>query len=864
MRPRVCSLLAAVCLTIALAAGVAAEEEARLVDLDAPSRLPFRTVPNSLPGHPHPGELAACLLPCDLDRDGWDEAVATINDGFVAFDLEREAPGVMWQHNVPPAYAGPPRAVWLGAAADVTGDGRPELFVTAERRGQNPARLWVFDPAAQRNLSDSLLPESTDGAGGLGAHDSPGGPLRWVCTGVLDAGRPAGAGSNGGGSGGGSGGGGSGGGGSGGGGGGGGGGGSEERGYDDRQGGGVRGRAPSAILVGLREAGPGALLALDPRSGREAWRRDLSGRPHVAAVALTDVDGDGEREIVLATAAAGSPENTPVPSLASPGPASGAVLAVDAAGAVKWTHELGRPASVWMRAADLDGDGAAEVACATGLGGERSKGRLYILDGRTGALLVEKLLPSDALGLELLPQEDHGFVYVGLRGGGVSRYRYDRARLAVDRRAVSTRAGRVVSFVQALPETREPALLALLESGGALLLDADLKPLCALDAPAADLASAHARVWAAGPRARYLYVDGDASRGYVFARNETWPQKWARRLAAMPARAALLAAAALAAAGAALGLLLRRRAALARRRDPALWARLLRESQISGHGAVAATSSLRKRLVPRLAALAAGAEAAGPDAAQAHDAWKALQEADAPRIRTVLGLARAVGIAKKIVRPAGTSLDDAMHELAALFAAGLDPRRIEAGLPRIERAALSLERALHRIRACADPRYHADVTAVLEQARAAREEELRQAGIGVEVRATGFDDGPVRGIIPAADLLFVLDNLLGNAARAMAGGERSRRQLRIDLRAGQGLVDVLVADTGPGVPPERREAIFAGKSERGDGGVGLFRGRETARAWGGDLVLLDGAPGEGATFRLTMNRVLATKDDDAG
>lgn len=832
------------CLTIALAADAAGDEDARLVDLDALSRLPFRTVPNSLPNHPLAGELAACLLPCDLDGDGWDEAVAAINDGFVAFDLEREAPGVMWQHNVPPAYAGPPRAVWLGAAADVTGDGRPELFVTAERRGENPARLWVFDPAAQRTLSDILLPEGAAGAGGPGGHAGPTDPLRWVCAGVLHAGRPAGGGGSGEGSGGGA-------------------GGRENGGLGGHQGERGRDHAALAILVGFRETGAGALLALDPLGGREEWRRDLPGRPHPAAVALTDVDGDGEREIVLATAAAASPEASPAPTLAPTGAAGGAVLAVDAAGAVRWSHELGRPAGVWMRAADLDGDGAAEVACATGLGGERSKGRLCILDGRTGGLLVEKLLPSDALGLELLPRPGHGFVFVGLRGGGVNRYRYDRGRLAVDRRAVSTRAGRVVSFVQALPETREPALLALLASGEALLLDAELSPLCALDAPAADLASAHARVWAAGPRARYLYVDGDMSRGYVFARNETWPQKLARRLAEMPARAALLAAASLAPAGAALGLLLRRRAALTRRRDPALWARLLRESQVSGHGAVAATHSLRKRLLPRLAALAAGAPASGPDAQQAHDAWHALQETDAPRIRAVLDLARAVGIARGIVQPAAANLDEVVRELTALFAAGLDSRRIEAALPRIERAAQSLERALHRIRACADPRYHADVKAVLDQARAAREEELRQAGISVEVRATGFDDGPVRGIIPAADLLFILDNLLGNAARAMAGGELSPRRLRIELRAGQGLVDVLVADTGPGVPPERREAIFAGKSERGDGGIGLFRGRETARAWGGDLVLLDSAPAEGATFRLTVNRVLAAKDDDA-
>jgi C4-dicarboxylate-specific signal transduction histidine kinase len=237
-----------------------------------------------------------------------------------------------------------------------------------------------------------------------------------------------------------------------------------------------------------------------------------------------------------------------------------------------------------------------------------------------------------------------------------------------------------------------------------------------------------------------------------------------------------------------------------------------------------------------------------------------LREIDAPRIRTVLDLAGAVGIAKGIVKPARTSLAEALRGLAGLFAAGLHPRRIEAELPRIASAAQALEQALHRIRACADPRYHADVSAVLDEARAARAEELRQAGIDVEIRTAGLEDGPVLGIIPPADLLFILDNLIGNASRAMSGDGSAPRRLRIDLRAGQGLVDVVVADTGPGVAPERRETIFAGKSERGDGGIGLSRGRETARAWGGDLVLLDGADGRGATFRLTVNRVLAMKD----
>src|SRR5262249_18268759 len=66
---------------------------------------------------------------------------------------------------------------------------------------------------------------------------------------------------------------------------------------------------------------------------------------------------------------------------------------------------------------------------------------------------------------------------------------------------------------------------------------------------------------------------------------------------------------------------------------------------------------------------------------------------------------------------------------------------------------------------------------------------------------------------------------------------------------------IVVADHGPGITDDRRESIFRGDARRPGGtGVGLRHSRALARAWGGDVELLD-HEGKGARFRVTWPRV---------
>jgi signal transduction histidine kinase len=108
----------------------------------------------------------------------------------------------------------------------------------------------------------------------------------------------------------------------------------------------------------------------------------------------------------------------------------------------------------------------------------------------------------------------------------------------------------------------------------------------------------------------------------------------------------------------------------------------------------------------------------------------------------------------------------------------------------------------------------------------------------------------------ATRLSQIVSNLLDNARRyTPAGGA-----ITVDLRATEGVAEVTVTDTGPGIPDDQRDNIFErlvrldpGRArDHGGAGLGLAIARALARAHGGELVCL---PHEGgAQFRLTLPR----------
>jgi signal transduction histidine kinase len=101
----------------------------------------------------------------------------------------------------------------------------------------------------------------------------------------------------------------------------------------------------------------------------------------------------------------------------------------------------------------------------------------------------------------------------------------------------------------------------------------------------------------------------------------------------------------------------------------------------------------------------------------------------------------------------------------------------------------------------------------------------------------------------------VVFNLLSNAVKFTPAGGR----VDVSARALDGVVEIAVADTGPGIAPEDQEVIFQefGQAriapERGEEGTGL--GLPLARRFvelHGGRLWVETAPGEGSTFRFTL------------
>ncbi|TWD17961.1 two-component system CitB family sensor kinase [Streptomyces sp. T12] len=133
---------------------------------------------------------------------------------------------------------------------------------------------------------------------------------------------------------------------------------------------------------------------------------------------------------------------------------------------------------------------------------------------------------------------------------------------------------------------------------------------------------------------------------------------------------------------------------------------------------------------------------------------------------------------------------------------------------------------------------------------------------GAALRVSDRTSLPDRLVDPRG-LVTVVGNLVDNALDAVAGTPDAR--VEVELRAEGRTAVLVVRDTGPGIPPERRELIFTegwstkeppGHRERG---IGLPLVRRLAHRHGGSA-RVDEAPGGGAEFTVVLPEALAEPD----
>ena len=131
---------------------------------------------------------------------------------------------------------------------------------------------------------------------------------------------------------------------------------------------------------------------------------------------------------------------------------------------------------------------------------------------------------------------------------------------------------------------------------------------------------------------------------------------------------------------------------------------------------------------------------------------------------------------------------------------------------------------------------------------------------GVDLTVTADSDLPRLDPESSTDVGTVLGNLVDNAvdAAVSVGGTSVEVRLRLDA----GTVHLVVADTGPGVPPEQVGEIFrrgwSSKSATVEGrGVGLALVQVVCERRGGAVTVRAGEDGDGAVFEVRLPGVRA-------
>jgi two-component system sensor kinase FixL len=122
-----------------------------------------------------------------------------------------------------------------------------------------------------------------------------------------------------------------------------------------------------------------------------------------------------------------------------------------------------------------------------------------------------------------------------------------------------------------------------------------------------------------------------------------------------------------------------------------------------------------------------------------------------------------------------------------------------------------------------------------------------------------FDPDAEQMLADRIQVQQVLVNLLRNSVDALRNAGPGSRQINLCSRKVKGnMVEIEIADTGPGIPSTVLDQLFSRftttKSERGGMGIGLSISKRIIEAHGGELKAINRQQG-GASFRFTIPAV---------
>jgi signal transduction histidine kinase len=170
-----------------------------------------------------------------------------------------------------------------------------------------------------------------------------------------------------------------------------------------------------------------------------------------------------------------------------------------------------------------------------------------------------------------------------------------------------------------------------------------------------------------------------------------------------------------------------------------------------------------------------------------------------------------------------------------------------------QRAATIINSMLGFARNTSAQRQRTEVSSIVEEALLLCDKDLSKHQIQVEKRYQGH---PTADVVPS-QIEQVLLNLIINARQAMPRGGRLRLEVRENIRTH--MVELKVADTGIGIPPERLRLIFEpfyttkepDLSGHGGTGLGLSVCRQIIEQHNG-RIRVESLVGKGSTFTVKL------------
>lgn len=771
------------------------------------SDLPYQVV--SVPGVRDDRGLGSnhWAVFADLNGDGVENAVLRHPLGLIALSWADGMTPVLFQHNLPVESDCGARTPTLGQPCDVTGAGYPQLPYIDRTRGDQQWSLCVFDPRTGREVLRRSLPRGAD-IRADGVWDGT-----YSIEATLDKAAPSGG--------------------------------------------------PLLILnrVVRYDRYERGVLGYDARADSMLWDFELGPNPTMHSTLAGDLDGDGRQEIVFGT---NSPDNLHGEKINGASDDESYIYALELDGRLRWSYRLGGYyVTPYLKLADFDLDGIPEVIAASGCHATEPEGpdricRLAVADGSE----LDRVDLPEACD-EYVVQESGGTappsILLNSRQGRLYRIEMQDGRLSEPRLIRPETNYLLIGQTELTPEPG-PELVMILDPGTEeprlVVHSADLDPLAEWVLPSRTGGMAY-EVWRpADDRTVVMYSVGTMRDAFELVPSPRPP--WWSRDGVPQTFGITVGGLALLAWGAR-----RRRRAAAVQPGPARdrLLRLFRELEESSHGTLAATRGV-ERLVWLLEAYLNSGQSDGPVLDRLRQGVGDFRETVQPRLAGILDQAREAQLPGGAVRATNKGLSDFAAQLGTIDLEVPDAAECEralAGLQDASRRTVAGFRALREeIEAC----FSADPEAIVQVLLSLREPDAPDVRMGVE-RSAAAAGGDLLCNIDAADLRFVLENLIDNALRAMTGpglGDDSDEEARtpvgnltVRLDREPGGVRIEVIDTGCGIPEAEIERIFeSGFSTREGGGLGLARSREILAFWRGRLELVESEPGKGTTFRLEM------------